>query len=61
MEVISLTVEKISYQSPIYLQLREIIRNKIEDEEYSPGMPIPSENELAELYGINRMTVRKWY
>ncbi|NMA66336.1 MAG: GntR family transcriptional regulator, partial [Clostridiaceae bacterium] len=46
MEVISLTVEKISYQSPIYLQLREIIRNKIEDEEYSPGMPIPSENEL---------------
>lgn len=58
MEVISLTVEKISYQSPIYLQLREIIRNKIEDEEYSPGMPIPSENELAELYGINRMTVR---
>ena len=50
--------EKISYQSPIYLQLREVIRNKIEDGEYLPGTAIPSENELAEKYKINRMTVR---
>ncbi|OPJ63099.1 GntR family transcriptional regulator [Clostridium oryzae] len=50
--------EEINYQSPIYLQLREVIRNKIEDGEYNPGMAIPSENELAETYGINRMTVR---
>lgn len=58
MGVINLTVKEINYQSPIYLQLREVIRNKIEDGEYLPGMQIPSENELAELYGINRMTVR---
>lgn len=50
--------KEISYQSPIYLQLREVIRNKIEDGEYMPGMAIPSENDLAETYGINRMTVR---
>lgn len=50
--------EKINYQSPIYLQLREVIRNKIEDGEYLPGTAIPSENELAEKYKINRMTVR---
>lgn len=50
--------EEISYQSPIYLQLREVIRNKIEDGEYMPGMAIPSENDLADTYGINRMTVR---
>lgn len=50
--------EEINYQSPIYLQLREVIRNKIEDGEYLPGMAIPSENDLAETYGINRMTVR---
>lgn len=50
--------EEISYQSPIYLQLREVIRNKIEDGEYLPGMAIPSENDLADTYGINRMTVR---
>ena len=50
--------DEINYQSPIYLQLREVIRNKIEDGEYLPGMAIPSENDLAETYGINRMTVR---
>ncbi len=50
--------ETISYRTPIYLQLREIVRNKIEDGEYLPGTAIPSENELAETYGINRITVR---
>ncbi|HOX31849.1 MAG TPA: GntR family transcriptional regulator [Spirochaetales bacterium] len=49
---------KIDSRSPIYLQLREVIRNKIEEGEYSPGLAIPSENELAETYGINRLTVR---
>lgn len=49
---------EIDYKSPIYLQLREVIRSKIEDGEYLPGMAIPSENNLAETYGINRMTVR---
>lgn len=48
----------INYKSPIYVQLREIIRNKIEDGEYLPGMAIPSESTLAETYGINRLTVR---
>lgn len=48
----------INYRSPIYVQLREIIRNKIEDGEYLPGMAIPSESTLADTYGINRLTVR---
>lgn len=48
----------VSYQSPIYLQVREIVRTKIEEGEYPPCTAIPSENELAELYGINRQTVR---
>ena len=43
---------------PIYLQLREIVRNKIEEGEYLPGTAIPSENKLAETFGINRLTVR---
>lgn len=47
-----------TYQSPIYLQLREVVRSKIEEGEYPPGTAIPSENELAETYGINRLTVR---
>lgn len=48
----------INYQSPMYLQLREVIRNKIEDGEYPPGTAIPTEKELAETYGLNRLTVR---
>ncbi|MEZ0117748.1 UNVERIFIED_ORG: GntR family transcriptional regulator [Heyndrickxia coagulans] len=43
---------------PIYLQLRELIRTKIEEKEYMPGMMIPSENEMAKMYGVNRLTVR---
>ena len=50
--------QEIDYQSPIYLQLREVVRAKIEDGEYPPGTAIPSENVLAETYGINRLTVR---
>ena len=46
--------QEIDYQSPIYLQLREVVRAKIEDGEYPPGTAIPSENVLAETYGINR-------
>ena len=48
----------IDYQSPIYLQVRKAIRDGIESGEYLPGMSIPSENELAERYGIHRLTVR---
>ena len=48
----------IDYQSPMYLQLREVIRNKIESGEYPPGTAIPTEKELAETYGLNRLTVR---
>lgn len=49
---------KLDYRMPIYLQLREIVRSKIEEGEYLPGMAIPSENKLAETFGINRLTVR---
>ncbi len=49
---------EVSYNAPIYLQLREVVRSKIEDGEYPPGTAIPSENVLASTYGINRLTVR---
>ena len=50
--------ERINYQSPLYLQLREVIRGKIESGEYPPGTAIPSEHTLAETYGIHRLSVR---
>ncbi|ETI67275.1 GntR family transcriptional regulator [Neobacillus vireti LMG 21834] len=51
-------MSNIDYQSPMYLQLREIIRTKIEDGDFPPGTAIPTEHELAKTYGINRLTVR---
>ena len=48
----------VSYRTPFYIQLREVIRNKIDEGEYPPGCAIPSESQLAETYGINRLTVR---
>ena len=35
---------EVAYNSPIYLQLREVVRSKIEDGEYAPGTASPSEN-----------------
>lgn len=48
----------VDYRTPVYIQLKESIKKKIELEEYKPGMQIPSERELANLYGINRMTAK---
>lgn len=53
-----MTGRKVTYRSPLYLQLREVIRGKIESGEYPPGTWIPSENQLAETYGLNRLSVR---
>jgi len=44
---------------PAYYQLIEIIREKIETDEFKIGQKIPSENKLSELYQISRMTVRQ--
>jgi len=43
----------------MYIQLREVIRDRCETGEYAPGTTIPSENALAQTFGINRMTVRR--
>lgn len=50
--------KKNGFRSPLYLQLREVIRGKIESGEYPPGTCIPSENALAEAYGLHRLSVR---
>lgn len=43
---------------PLYAQLEEIIRNRIESGEWGPHDLIPSENELSRMYKMSRMTVR---
>ncbi|WP_018249889.1 GntR family transcriptional regulator [Orenia marismortui] len=44
---------------PIYYQIENLIRDKIENSEYATGEKIPSERELGEICGVSRMTVRK--
>ena len=44
---------------PIYRQLKEIIKAKIERGEFKPGMRIPTEYELCEIFKISRISVRQ--
>ncbi|MEA3355921.1 MAG: extracellular solute-binding protein [Candidatus Bipolaricaulota bacterium] len=44
---------------PIYHQLKEIIKAKIERGEFAPGERIPTEYELCEAHGISRTPVRQ--
>ncbi len=44
---------------PLYYQIREDIRNKIQGKEYPPNSMIPTEAELCEIYGVSRVTVRR--
>ena len=47
------------YRMPLYIQLQDIITKKIEEQVFLPGEKIPSERELAETYGVNRMTAKR--
>lgn len=44
---------------PVYYQIKQSIKNSIINGEYSPGAKIPSENELADKFKVNRLTVRQ--
>ena len=46
-------------QEPLYKQVEEIILRKISNHEYLPGAKLPGTRQLAEKYGINRLTVNK--
>ena len=43
---------------PVYYQLADDIKHQIETGELKDGDMIPTEEQLGELYGISRMTVR---
>ncbi len=42
----------------LYLQLCEIIKRKIESQEWGVGSQIPTEDELCKMYDVSRATVR---
>lgn len=43
---------------PLHLQFEDVLRERLENEEWPVHSAIPSENELSRKYGISRMTVR---
>jgi len=43
---------------PLYQQLEDILKRKIDQREWLPDQRIPSENELGRISGLSRMTVR---
>ena len=44
---------------PLYVQIRESLRQEIEQKKLLPGQKLLSEDELASRYGVSRMTVRQ--
>jgi GntR family transcriptional regulator len=44
---------------PLYVQLTNILRDKVEHQVWAPNQKIPSENELNRIYGVSRMTARQ--
>lgn len=45
--------------SPLYRQLKRILRDHILDGRYAPHERLPSEHELVRAYGISRVTARQ--
>jgi GntR family transcriptional regulator len=44
---------------PLHVQISEALRRRIQNGNLESGASFPSERELAELYGVSRMTVRQ--
>ncbi|WP_096438425.1 GntR family transcriptional regulator [Alteribacter populi] len=44
---------------PIYYQIEEYIKERIQNKQFQPGDILPSEREMAETFNISRMTVRQ--
>lgn len=46
-------------KSPVFKVLIDELTKKIQARHFAPGSTLPSENELSDLYGISRFSVRK--
>jgi len=44
---------------PVYYQIKQTVKGWIINKEFGAGAKIPSENELAEKFQVNRLTVRQ--
>jgi GntR family frlABCD operon transcriptional regulator len=48
-----------STPQPLYMQVRQMLKNDIQNGEYKPDEQIPTEAELCEIYNVSRITIRK--
>ncbi|WP_070121773.1 GntR family transcriptional regulator [Bacillus marinisedimentorum] len=48
-----------SSSTPLYIQLKDLLSNKIKTGELTPEQQIPSERELGQEYNVSRITVRQ--
>lgn len=52
-------IDRDRLSAPIYQQIAGQLLRKIEQGELVPGSRIPTERQLSEAYGVNRLTVRR--
>lgn len=52
------SIDPTSYK-PLYLQISDILRNKIKNGEYAAGDLLPSENDLLMEYSVSRNTAQR--
>ncbi|GGT10513.1 hypothetical protein GCM10010271_11240 [Streptomyces kurssanovii] len=45
--------------TPLYVQLANVVAQQIASGTLAPDRPIPSENRMAEEYGVARLTARR--
>lgn len=45
--------------TPLYHQIRDFLRDELQNESFSPGEKIPSEAELSHKYKVSRITVKQ--
>lgn len=46
-------------ERPVWVQVMEVIRSRIEDGTYPPRTPIPSLDQIRQEFGVARNTARK--
>lgn len=52
-------VSRLATAMPLYIQIAEVLLDQIESGELAPGDRLPSEREMSEGLGVNRMTLRQ--
>ncbi|TYS50380.1 GntR family transcriptional regulator [Bacillus infantis] len=48
-----------STPQPLYMQIRQMLKNDIQSGKYKPDEQIPTEAELCDIYNVSRITIRK--